>query len=256
MADVTSPPPDSAGSAPTAGRWHRFTTSQATDAGRANAVVYGADIPNETDLRLLGNVEGKRVLDLGCGIGHNAVLLAQQGARVIAVEPDARHLARARERAEVAEVRVELHQSGLADLPFLRSDSVDAAISVLALATSDDLARVFRQVHRVLKPEAPLVASFPHPAFAMFDPEGDTPDRVVRPYDQSDPIRWDDGGATVADHPRTISEIFTTLHRASFSVDQVLEPTSSRTGTHSDNFTDLMTVVPATLVVRARKQGN
>ena len=44
------------------------------------------------------------------------------------------------------------------------------AISVMALGSVDDLARVFRQVHRVLKPEAPLVCSVTHPAFAMIDP--------------------------------------------------------------------------------------
>jgi SAM-dependent methyltransferase len=228
---------------------HRYTTTRPTDASRATAVAYGADVPSEADLRLLGPVEGKRILDLGCGIGHNAVVLAQQGAKVIGVDPDARHLSVARERAEAAEVRVELHQSALADLPFLRSDSVDAALSVMALATAEDLARVFRQVHRVLKPEAPLVASFPHPAFAMFDPASDDPTRVVRPYDQSEPVRWDDDGATVADHPRTISEIFTTLYRASFSVDQLLEPLSGGGG-------GLLGSVPATLIIRARKQGN
>jgi len=233
--------------------WHRFTTARPTDAGRASAVVYGTDIPSEADLRLLGSVEGKRVLDLGCGIGHNAVLLAQQGAKVIGVDPDARHLAVARERSEAAEVKVELHQSALADLPFLRSDSVDAAVSVMALASVEDVARVFRQVHRVLKPEAPLVASFPHPAFAMFDPDDDDATRAVRAYDQSEPIRWDDDGVTVADHPRTISEIFTTLHRASFYVDQILEPIGSGSGRGS---VDLMRSVPATLLVRARKQGN
>ena len=158
-------------------------------------------------------------------------------------------LSRARERAEAAEVRVELHQSALADLPFIRSDSVDAALSVMALATAEDLARVFRQVHRVLKPEAQLVASFPHPAAALFDPEGSDPLRAVHPYQQTAPITWHDGARTVVDHPRTIGEIFTTLQRASFVVDHVVEPvpTPARPGTPS---------VPTTLIIRARKQGN
>ena len=248
--EAAEQPSDHSGAGSSGGR-HRFTTARPTDAERATAVVYGSDVPSEADLRLLGPVEGKRVLDLGCGVGHNAVLLAQQGAKVIGVDPDARHLAVARDRAESAEVKVELHQSALADLPFLRSDSVDAALSVMALATAEDLARVFRQVHRVLKPEAPLVASFPHPAFSMFDAAGDEPTRLVRPYDQSEPVRWDDDGATVADHPRTISEIFTTLHRASFSVDQIVEPISGSRGSG-----ELERSVPATLIIRARKQGN
>lgn len=252
MDDDAAQPTEPSGT-PSGAPWHRFTTALPTDADRATAVIYGTDVPSEADLRLLGPVEGRRVLDLGCGIGHNAVLLAQQGAKVIGVDPDARHLAVARERADAAEVRVELHQSALADLPFLRSDSVDAALSVMTLATADDLARVFRQVHRVLKPEAPLVASFPHPAFSMFDPDGEDPTRAVRPYDQSEPVRWEDGGVTVADHPRTISELFTTLHRASFSIDQLLEPTSSGNGRGT---LGLMRSVPATLIIRARKQGN
>lgn len=251
MPMAAAPPPSASPASP---GWHRFTTAEVVD-GPA-VVTYGADLPTEADLRLLGPVEGARVLDLGCGSGHNAVTLAQQGAKVIAVDPSAAHLALARERAERAEVRVELHQAGLAELAFLRSDSVDAAISVMALASVDDVARVFRQVHRVLKPEAPLVCSFPHPAFAMFDPTAPDPLRVARPYDQTEPVTWELGADVVNDHPRTVGELFTTLHRASFFVDQLLEPTAPARGTHSSAFTDAMVAVPATLILRARKQGN
>jgi len=173
-----------------------------------------------------------------------------------AVDPSAARLAQARDRAEEAGVRVELHQAGLADLAFLRSDSVDAAISVLALASVDDLARVFRQVHRVLKPEAQMVCSFPHPAFAMLDPTATDPLRIAHPYDRGEPVTWVLGGDDVVDFPRTISEVFTTLHRSSFGVDQLLEPTAPASGHRSAHFADAMRTVPATLIVRARKQGN
>ncbi|CAN5898540.1 hypothetical protein BH23ACT2_BH23ACT2_05490 [soil metagenome] len=236
--------------------WHRFTTAEPPEGDRGTVVVYGADVPTESELRLLGNVEGRRILDLGCGTGHNAVMLARAGAKVIGVDPDADRLANARERAEEAEVRVELHQAGLAELAFLRSDSVDSALSAYALAGVSDLARVFRQVHRVLKPEAPLVCSFPHPAFAMFDVTADDPLRVARPYDQTEPHAWGLDGEKVVDQPRTIGEIFTTLHRSSFWVDQLLEPTAEASGPRSGAFADAMRTVPPTVIIRARKQGN
>ncbi len=236
--------------------WHRYTTAEPGE-GPAGAVVYGTELPTEAELKLLGPVEGRRVLDLGCGAGRNAVALAQQGAKVIGVDPSTDVLGRARERAEAAEVRVELHQAGLAELAFLRSDSIDAALSVMALATVDDLARVFRQVHRVLKPEAPLVLSVPHPAFLLLDPTASDPLRVARAYDDAAPRTWELDGRDVVDHPRTFSDLFTTLQRANFRVDQVIEPTAAgQATTRGPGYADLMRSVPATLVLRARKQGN
>ena len=251
MADAPNPTAN-----PAVAGWHRFTTAEAPAGSGGTVVQYGADVPTETDLRLLGSLEGKRILDLGCGTGHNAVLMARQGAKVIAVDPDTGALATARDRAEEAAVRVELHQGGLADLAFLRSDSVDAAISVLALASVDDLARVFRQVHRVLKPEAAFICSFPHPAFAMLNPSAPDPLRIARPYEQRGTTSWELAGEPVEDYPRTIGEIFTTLHRSSFGVDQLLEPVAPARGHRSAHFADAMRTVPATVIFRARKQGN
>ncbi|WP_426570653.1 class I SAM-dependent methyltransferase [Aquihabitans sp. McL0605] len=236
--------------------WHRYTTARQSPGDNGTTVVYGTELPTETELKLLGTVEGSRILDLGCGTGRNAVALARQGAKVLAVDPSTELLALARDRADAADVRVELHQAGLAELAFLRSDSIDAAVSVMALASADDLARVFRQVHRVLKPEAPLVCSVPHPAFAMIDPTAPDPLRIVRAYDDSSTRTWELDGRDVTDFPRTFADLFTTFSRANFRIDHVIEPTASGPSGRDPGYADVMRTVPATLLLRARKQGN
>ena len=223
------------------------------DPGR---VRLGPGLTDETLSRLVGGGEGRRVLELGCGDGSNAIALAKQGARVIVVDSSAARLGVARNHAEEHDVRIEFHHGDLADLAFVRADQIDVCLAVYSLAEVGDVSRVFRQVHRVLKPEAPLVCSFPHPAFAMFDPTAPDPLRVAHPYDQSGPRSWELGNDTITDHPRTVGEIFTTLHRSSFVVDQLLEPTAPERAPRSASFTDAARFVPATLIVRARKQGN
>jgi ubiquinone/menaquinone biosynthesis C-methylase UbiE len=218
-----------------------------------DVVSYGADVPREDVLKLLGNVEGKRILDLGCGMGHNAIALARQGAKVIGVDESSDQVGDARAACEREGVRVELHHAPLAELAFLRADTIDGAVSAFGLASVDDVDRVFRQVHRVLRPEMALVLSLPHPAFALVDPE-DPERRVQRSYWDNAPIAADaPGGAP--DVPRTISSLFTSLGRANFRVDTVLEPEPAGRGPRSSRWADTMTYLPATLIVRARKLG-
>src|SRR5437899_4402 len=104
--------------------WDRLAGRRgaAVDTG---AITYGRDLPNDNDLRLCGDVSGKRVLDLGCGSGENAVGFARQGAHVIALDRSLSHLHLARKLASESEVKVEWHESDVADLAFLRADSID-----------------------------------------------------------------------------------------------------------------------------------
>ena len=217
-------------------------------------VAYGPDIGTEADYRLLGDVDGRRVLDLGCGAGHNAVALALAGAHVIAVDPYAENLARARESADLHETRIEVHQSDLADLAFVRADSVDLVFSAYQLASVSDLGRVFRQVHRVIRPDMHLVFSLPHPAFALIDPASNDPMRIRRGYWDPTPRDWEVGGRRGADHPHTVTSVFTQLLRSNFRVDTLLEPEPSQAPT-SAYHSEVMGWVPATLVVRAQKEG-
>lgn len=201
----------------------------------SDTFAYGPNGPTERELRLLGDVKGKRILELGCGTGSVAVAVAQQGAVVIGIDTSDERLAEARARDDAAEVRVDWHHGDLADLAFLRADSIDAVVSVHALSEVDDVARLFRQVERVLRPGSAFVFSVEHPLALCAGP-GDSFARSM----------FDRGPVTVGGRllfVRPISEIFTELHRAGLRTDAVLEPRIGQSR------------VPATLIWRARKDG-
>jgi SAM-dependent methyltransferase len=216
---------------------------------------YGPDIGTDAEYRLLGELEGKRALILGAGSGHAAVAMASLGAHVIAIDPDANNLTRLRDAADLHELKVEVRQSDLADLAFVRADSADLVYSAYALATIDDLGRVFRQIHRVLRPQMPLVFSLPHPAFALVEPASNDPMRIRRRYWDASPRPWDIDGRKGNDHPHTVSSVFTQLVRANFRVDTLLEPEPTSGSRPSEFHTEIMKWIPATLIVRARKEG-
>jgi SAM-dependent methyltransferase len=221
----------------------------------SDRIVYGPDIVGESDLRLLGDVSGKRVLQLGSYEGHTAIALHRRGARVIAVEPAPERLAASRWAFEQAEARIELLETDFAELAAVRADSIDLVVSVYSLAGVDDLARVFRQVHRVLRQEAPIVFSLPHPAFSMIDPASDEPLRIRRAYWDHTPRSWTSGDHRGTDHTHTISDLFTQLGRTNFRVDTLLEPEPAASASRTALWHEAMRWVPSTLVIRAKKQG-
>jgi SAM-dependent methyltransferase len=197
-----------------------------------DTVDFGPGVSHEVDRRLLGDVSGRRILELGCGQGHTAVGLARRGARVIAIDDHVDQLRAARALAAREEVTIEFHQARPAELAFLPADHVDLAIAVTSLSFVQDLDRVFRQVHRVVGPSGHLVLSVPHPAALCADPND--PAHTAEAWDTSEMIgdRW----------VHTIEAVVASLGRANFVVDIVLERREA----------DLL---PATLVVRARKLG-
>ncbi len=220
--------------------WDRIGAQRAADFP-VDVAWYGTDGPTERELRLLGNVQGKRVLDLGCGSGQAAITFAHQGAIVIALDASEGQLARARERAEREEAKVEWRKGDLADLAFLRAESIDIAFSAFAVAEVDDASRLFRQVQRVLKPNGPFVFSYEHPMALCVGPDG----TVDHSYFEPGPVTVERHGEAIRLHARGIGDVFTELGRAGFRVDTIAEPRPDTPGAN----------VPTTIVWRARKEG-
>ncbi len=192
-------------------------------------IRFGRDLPDEHELRLCGDLsDGKRAIELGIGRHHNAVAFALAGAKAIAVDPDPVRIDDLRQAAADAEVRVECHESDLADLGLATSGSVELVVADHTITDVDDLGRLLRQVHRVLRASRPFVIVVPHP-FAGVHSTDEYGSKVL-PY------------GTVG---RTIGDWHTQLGRANFRVDRILEL----------GVTDI-SPVPTTLVLRAVKEGD
>jgi len=240
-----------------AAAWDRHSVGYQAGARLSTAVAhYGPDIATEADLRLLGDLRGKRVLELGCGGAQCSIAFAKQGAIAIGIDFSSEQLAFARRLCEREEVKVELREGDLADLAFLRADSFDLVFSAYAFGYVEDLGRVFRQVHRVLKVGAPLVFSLPHPTYDLIDDESAEPFLIRRSYFDHSPIEYEHEGIAFTDYHHTISDLYLNLVRNSFRVDLILEPEPKPDGPRSPAWREPFTKVPRTLIVRARKEGN
>ena len=192
-------------------------------------IWYGDNVADDGELRLCGDIGGKRVLELGVASTSNAITVALAGAKAIALDPSSDRIARLRAAAEAAEVKVECHNGELADLGMATSGSIDLVIAAHSLAGVEDLPRLLRQVHRVLKVGGPFVVAMHHPVAAMFDGADHTAQRAYG----TDGI--------------TFSELYMAFERTNFHLDAIYELSARhiRDG-----------LAPSVLVLRARKQGN
>jgi SAM-dependent methyltransferase len=221
----------------------------------ADVIQFGPDLPTDAELRLCGDMRNKRVLDLGCGRGENAVTFAKQGAHVIAVDQDGAALAAGRARADAQEVRVEWHHSDVADLAFLRADSIDLTLAAGLLTEVDDIDRLLRQVHRVLRAGSAFVFSYEHPMALAVSRDDVSPGglplgrlEVRTSYFEPGPIHVTRDGEERTLFPRTTSSVFAALHRAGYRVDALLEPEPVRSADPGPS-------VPTAIIWRARKEG-
>ena len=126
---------------------------------RYRHVSEGAMQPLRYAYHLLGGVEGKRVLDYGCGSGENSVILAALGAEVtgIDISPELIDLARKRMGVNRTHWNVRVasaYATGESD------DSFDIVLGA-AILHHLDLEESSREVHRVLKPNGVAVFSEP-----------------------------------------------------------------------------------------------
>jgi ubiquinone/menaquinone biosynthesis C-methylase UbiE len=122
--------------------------------------IYNAHLDRPACLELLGDVQGKTVLDVACGPGLYAEELHRRGARLVGCDQSPRMVDLARSRVPEGDFRVH----DLAEpLTWLAGESVDLVLFALALEYLDDRVGALRELRRVLRPGGALVLSRLHP---------------------------------------------------------------------------------------------
>jgi SAM-dependent methyltransferase len=115
--------------------------------------------------RLLGDVRGLAVADIGCGTGRHAIRLAAAGAVVHALDFSAGMLERARTKAQGLNITFRVHD--LAEpLPFA-DKSFDRIVCGLVIDHIADLPGLFREMHRICRSSGLVIVSVMHPAMML-----------------------------------------------------------------------------------------
>lgn len=110
----------------------------------------------------LGKLEGRRILDVGCGSGRYSIELARAGAEVVGVDFSEEMLKMARQRAKEAGVedKVKFVSGDFIDWARNQDEVFDASFAMGVLDYIEDAPAFIRTMAKVSKE---VIASFPSP---------------------------------------------------------------------------------------------
>lgn len=188
----------------------------------------------ETVLALAGDVNGLRVLDVGCGQGSATRALARAGALVTGADATPEMLGAARGHEEDQPLGISYVLADAQDLTPLPDESFDVVTCQLALMDIPDLGAVLAAVRRVVRPGGGFVAVISHPCFLAPLAEtvqlpGGRPGRVVPSYLHEQFWRSSNprGVRRAGTYHRTLSTYLNALVRHGFALEEAVEPAAS-----------------------------
>ena len=206
--------------------------------------------------KLVGDVKGKEILDLGCGDGSfGQKLLAAGAASYTGIEGSA-------EMAQLA-TKATASQGGkieTADLELFQANGAeyDLIVSRFVIHYLSDIGRLFEEVHRSLLPGGKFVFTVQHPlttaAFASKSQGELRGDWLVDDYFKEGKRQEPWIGKTVVKHHRTIETYFTALADAALTVTALKEGHPVRANFDSDAEFERRERIPLMLILAGQKK--
>jgi ubiquinone/menaquinone biosynthesis C-methylase UbiE len=189
--------------------------------------VWGPEGLDEADAGLLGEVSGRRVLEVGGGAAQCARWLVTRGADVVSFDLSLGQLRHGRRLCERTGVPVPLVQADAQRLPFADSSFDLAFSSYGAMPFLADLPAALGEARRVLRPGGRFVFSVAHPVrWCFLDDPGEAGLVAVHPYfDRRAYVEQDeDGTVRYVEHHRTVGDWVRAVHAAGYTLVDLVEP--------------------------------
>lgn len=226
--------------------------------------VFG--VPGEAELKILGNVANKDVLELGCGGGQWTIRVARQGARAAGQDISDAQVEYARELATLAHIQppaqAEFRQGNAEDLAAWPDESFDIVFSNFGAVGFVDIAKCFREVGRVLRKGGLFAYSWLSPFFDCLSDDGENQLELVRSYFDRSPLttesQWPDGTRTTyVQFHHTFSDWQRALQQAGLLLTDIIELEPQRERWRESTWSNVpwykVSMVPSTTIWRSRK---
>jgi SAM-dependent methyltransferase len=155
----------------------------------------------ESELALIPDVEGKDVLELGCGTAYWSAWLARRGARVVGLDNSEQQLETARLLQQEFELEFPLIHASAEDVP-LPDESFDVVWSEYGACLWADPYLWIPEAARLLRPGGLLEFLTNGTILMLCMPEDDSPapDRLLRDYFGMHRFEWPEEDQSVEFH--------------------------------------------------------
>jgi SAM-dependent methyltransferase len=189
--------------------------------------VWSPEGLDESDAGLLGDVAGRRVLEIGCGAGQCSRWLRKRGAVAVGLDLSLRQLQHSLRIDSDGRSRVPVVCGTATSLPFADA-SFDLACSAFGgLSFVLDVATALGEARRILRPGGSFVFSVVHPVRWMFpDDPGDAGMTIIRSYfDRTPYVELDGDGRTSYVEPHhTLEDWLGAITAGGLVLERLTEP--------------------------------
>ena len=171
-------------------------------------------------LEYIGNVDGLKILDLGCGEGGYSRELAKRNAKVVAVDCSEKAIKYSMKLAKEEALDIKHYIRNSNDLYEINDNEFDIVLCSMMLMDCEDLEGTLREVVRVLKPNGNHEKGIGRQGFGI--------DRQVVVMNYFEPKQWEaplyKGKTPVLWHHRTLEEYVKAFIKAGLSIVDINEP--------------------------------
>ena len=206
--------------------------------------------------QLLPDLQGRSVLDLGCGLGWHCRYAKERGATsIIGIDLSERMIEQARTRYPSEGISYRVCDLEEYEYP---SEMFDFVISNLVLHYIKDLNTIYQKVYQTLKSDGIFIFNIEHPTFTSgvnqqwITEEGQNQYWPVDNYYYPGERKTDFLGHTVIKQHHTLTQILMGLIQCGFQIEAVEEAMPAESMLHIPGMLDEMRR-PMMLMVRARK---
>jgi SAM-dependent methyltransferase len=212
-----------------------YTDKRAAEAWAKDEIDWGMFSGPESELNTLGDLEGKDVIELGCGTAYFGAWLAKRGARVVGVDITPAQLDTARRLQGETGLDMEFVEASAEDVP-LEDQTFDLAVSEYGASIWCDPELWIGEAARLLRPGGRLVFLRNSPLSILCSPdEGKVEERLMRPHSDLGRIEWpgDDEGV---EYHLPHGEMIRILRKNGFEVEALHERLAPESSTDHEYY--------------------